>query len=393
MVPITDEERNGPLYKYFMRDMVEPDPAKYAQTQDPVDFPEEESALHLDNLFDPGYMPVELGYGILANLTEFPGATVEMFDFWFAWHPIEPMRYKIWNRDQHYYCKTMNPEIALNKSLSLRERLSLEFWERIAQKEQPERIFIEFNGMWNLKAFLEQPLPRGWYYSTIFSFVDAMTYALYLKNMRLIIMSPLSVSDVIIFNRCDESFPREDTRRAIKLLNPNAEVFFTRPDGTLETCSDLLLESDKDGLLTISEDTFCRWFVDTIEHTDRYYGKKVHFIGMVTRDLHASGKRFYLGRYVLICCPEDAQFVGFVAELADCDRSYDSGDEISNLSGNTTENLKNITNIEAPLTTLPGVIGDIKTLVVLSITLSPTILLLAIASISPVLGSSIITLE
>jgi hypothetical protein len=130
MVPITEEERNGPLYKYFMRDMVEPDPAKYAQTQDPVDFPEEESALHLDNLFEPGYMPIELGYGylpdgcaILANLTEFPGATVEMFDFWFAWHPIESMRYKIWNRDQHYYCQTMNPEIALDKSLSLRERL------------------------------------------------------------------------------------------------------------------------------------------------------------------------------------------------------------------------------------------------------------------------------
>ena len=67
MVPITEEERNGPLYKYFMRDMVEPDPAKYAQTQEPVDFPEEESALHLDNLFDPGYMPVELGYGYILN--------------------------------------------------------------------------------------------------------------------------------------------------------------------------------------------------------------------------------------------------------------------------------------------------------------------------------------
>ena len=75
-------------------------------------------------------MPIELGYGylpdgcgILANLTDFPGATVDMFDFWFAWHPIESMRYKIWNRDQHYYCQTLNPEIALNKSLSLRQRL------------------------------------------------------------------------------------------------------------------------------------------------------------------------------------------------------------------------------------------------------------------------------
>ena len=131
------------------------------------------------------------------------------------------------------------------------------------------------------------------------------------------------------------------------------------------TCSDILLESDKDGLLTISEDTFCRWFVDTIEHTDRYYGKKVHFIGMVTRDLHASGKRFYLGRYVLICCPEDAQFVGFVAELADCDRSYDSGDEISN--ENEVSVIKNGDWIEVEAVIQKGLMQD-RQIVVLQIT-------------------------
>ncbi len=130
LVPITEEERNGPLYKYFAREMAEPNPKKYELTQEPVDFPDEESLPNLNNLFNPGYMPVELGYGylpdgcaLLANLTDFPGCTPEMFDFWFAWHPIESMRYKIWNREQHYYCQTMNPEIALDKTKSLRERL------------------------------------------------------------------------------------------------------------------------------------------------------------------------------------------------------------------------------------------------------------------------------
>ena len=28
LVPITEEERNGPLYKYFAREMAEPDPKK-----------------------------------------------------------------------------------------------------------------------------------------------------------------------------------------------------------------------------------------------------------------------------------------------------------------------------------------------------------------------------
>lgn len=59
----------------------------------------------------------------MANLTKMPGVTPEMFDWWFAWHGLDTMRYIIWNKDDHYYCQTQNVEQALDDSLSWRERL------------------------------------------------------------------------------------------------------------------------------------------------------------------------------------------------------------------------------------------------------------------------------
>ena len=152
MVPITEEEKNGPLYKYFIRDMVDADPSVYAQCEEPLAPELLHSPFEMNRLFDPGYLPSEIGYGVLPdggavleNLVDMPGVTPEMFDFWFAWHPLDPMRYKIWNRDQHYYCMTMNPEIANNKSLSYRERLwntTHDIWEDCNMGKQ--HIHISF---------------------------------------------------------------------------------------------------------------------------------------------------------------------------------------------------------------------------------------------------------
>ena len=150
MVPVTEEEKRGPLYKYFEREMAQAPAEKYAAAEAPADPALLHGALDMNKLFDPGYLPCETGYGnlpdgcaTLANLTDMPGVTPEMFDFWFAWHGLESMRYKIWDRDDHYYCQTKHPEKALDKSLSLKER----YWdtvhdirEDVGMGEQPVMI-------------------------------------------------------------------------------------------------------------------------------------------------------------------------------------------------------------------------------------------------------------
>lgn len=132
MVPITEEERNSPLYKYYIRPMTPPAPSRYEEVQEPMDSYSALPVQEMNKLFDDGYLPGEIGYcrlpdgtATLANLTQFPGSTPEMFDWWFAWHGVAPMRYKIWNPDEHYYCQTLNLNKALDSSLSMKER----YWD------------------------------------------------------------------------------------------------------------------------------------------------------------------------------------------------------------------------------------------------------------------------
>ena len=151
-VPVTEEEKAGPLYKYFVRDMAEADPALYAAVASPADPAKAIGPEEMNRLFDDGYLDLELGYcnlpgggAVLCNKTFMPGVTPEMFDFWFAWHGCEAMRYKIWNHHQHYSVETLNPERAMDKSLSLKER----YWDTTHHVYEdcgngPQNIYINF---------------------------------------------------------------------------------------------------------------------------------------------------------------------------------------------------------------------------------------------------------
>jgi hypothetical protein len=82
-----------------------------------------------NELFKPGYFECEIGYcvmpdgtGYVANRTFFPGSTAEMFEWWFAWHALEDLRYRIWDPEDHFFARQQNREKALDQSLPMRER-------------------------------------------------------------------------------------------------------------------------------------------------------------------------------------------------------------------------------------------------------------------------------
>lgn len=133
-VPITDEERKSPLYKYFEMEMAKPSPEHYEKANTFLDPARAHRAPDLNRLFDDGYMYGEIGYtqfedgtAMLANLVDMPGVTPEMFDWWFAWHGLEPLRYKIWCHDEHHAAISRNPEKNRDTSLSMKER----YWDTI----------------------------------------------------------------------------------------------------------------------------------------------------------------------------------------------------------------------------------------------------------------------
>jgi len=134
-VPISEEEKKSPYYKYYVRDMAPIPEEKLKMLRNNPLTPE--TALKVENLndlFKAGYLPGEFGWTrmedgslTLANITDMSGVTVEMFDWWIAWHGLEPMRYKIWDSEDHYYCLTRHPEKVKDRQLSMKER----YWDTI----------------------------------------------------------------------------------------------------------------------------------------------------------------------------------------------------------------------------------------------------------------------
>ena len=129
-VPVTEQEKQSPLYKYFEAEMTAPVPENYKAADEPMPAEDALHPLEMNRLFDDGYLPARTGYAqfsdgttTLSNCIEMPGVTPEMFDWWFAWHGLEPLRYKIWNKDEHYSCQTSDPDKARDTSLPYRERI------------------------------------------------------------------------------------------------------------------------------------------------------------------------------------------------------------------------------------------------------------------------------
>lgn len=82
-----------------------------------------------NDLLNPGYHTCETGYCFMpdgscyaAALTRMPGVTTHMLVWWFWWHALEDLRYKIWYPGAHVAVRVKDPERLRNQYLSPRER-------------------------------------------------------------------------------------------------------------------------------------------------------------------------------------------------------------------------------------------------------------------------------
>ena len=105
---LTAEEEARPFAMYYHEDIPRPDAAHLAMMDAPCDPAKAIGPERMNDLLDPGHLAVEIGWcnlpdgaGFIANRMVYPDITAEMIDWWFAWHPLEDLRYRIWYPPQH----------------------------------------------------------------------------------------------------------------------------------------------------------------------------------------------------------------------------------------------------------------------------------------------------
>ena len=180
----------------------------------------------------------------------------------------------------------------------------------LAEKHQPERIIIEYNGMWNPKDIL---LPENWSMEEQITLIDATTFAMYYANMRSRIAEMVRYADVVVFNRCDNIALDElqSFRRSVRAINSFGDIMFENAYGEMDLGEEELPYDLKSDTIVLNEDTYGIWYMDAMERMDRYQGKTVEFLAMIMHQEDFPQGWLIPGRVAMVCCEEDIAFLGF----------------------------------------------------------------------------------
>lgn len=205
------------------------------------------------------------------------------------------------------------------------DELNEDFFGRLEALYNPDRVMIEWNGMWSQDQL---KLPGDWQLFQQITIVDGSTFDLYLNNMKPLLALLVKNSELLIMNRCDEVSDENLTRyrRGLKALNPQCELIFEDAEGEIEQ---EMLEEDlpydvKADVIKLSPDAYGIWYIDALDKEDRYSGKIVEFTAMVLKTPEFPKNYFVPGRMAMTCCEADMTFLGFICKAREA-RTLETG--------------------------------------------------------------------
>lgn len=197
------------------------------------------------------------------------------------------------------------------------EDLTEEYLAELNRKHEPERVVVEYNGMWKVSDFESMELPEGWEIEQKLTTVDASTFQMYLTNLKPLFVEMVRGAELVLFNRCEDLKPLPGYRRSVKVVSPQAEVIFEDEEGEIENIFEDDVPYDlKAPVIQIAREDYGIWYVDMMENPDRYRGKTVEFTAKVLKPKKFPSKVFLPGRMAMTCCADDTTFLGYVCRSA-----------------------------------------------------------------------------
>ncbi len=200
------------------------------------------------------------------------------------------------------------------------EEMTDDVLKKLEKEYKPDRIIIEYNGMWNFK---ELKLPWYWKVEQQITMIDGSTFPMYYTNMRSLLAEMLRKSELIIFNRCDTVRGDLPTyRRNVKAVNPSADVVFEDSQGEINEIFEEDLPFDlKQEEIVLDGNSYGIWYLDAMDHPERYDGKTLVFQAMVMIPEEFPKGYFIPGRMAMTCCAQDMAFLGYACQ-------YDGADSL-----------------------------------------------------------------
>ena len=200
-------------------------------------------------------------------------------------------------------------------------------FEKFLKKHRPDRLIIEYNGMWPVKHIpqiydeLEDICFDSEVVFQTLAVVNDETFALYMKNMPSMMVEHFKVSQMVIINRCSLETNKRAIRGSIKAVNPSAQIVYeSEDDAFYEMKEEMPFDINAD-VINIEDDDFGLWYIDMTEHQENYNGKTLKVTGMIQKAPGLPKEFVVFGRFAMTCCADDVQYMGFMCK-ADSWKEY-----------------------------------------------------------------------
>lgn len=183
-------------------------------------------------------------------------------------------------------------------------------WEK---EYNPEKVIIEYNGMW-LVDNLYMHLPSNWpVYQEMF-FANAPMFLPYNQNMRQLTVDKIKGAELVVLNRATDSIDTQAVHKVVRGISKRAQIAYEFTDGRVayDDIEDPLPYDIDADVITIKDEDYAVFYRDINEEVDKYVGKTVKFKGICAKEKDMPKDTFLAGRHVMTCCVEDIQYLPFV---------------------------------------------------------------------------------
>ena len=229
--------------------------------------------------------------------------------------------------EEEYTQEVLEKGLAACEYIEDEDSFNGKVFEKFLKKHRPDRLVIEYNGMWPVKHIpqiydeLEDICFDSEVVFQTLAVVNDETFALYMKNMPSMMVEHFKVSQMVIINRCSLETNKRAIRGSIKAVNPSAQIVYeSEDDAFYEMKEEMPFDINAD-VINIEDDDFGLWYIDMTEHQENYNGKTLKVTGMIQKAPGLPKEFVVFGRFAMTCCADDVQYMGFLCK-ADSWKEY-----------------------------------------------------------------------
>lgn len=199
------------------------------------------------------------------------------------------------------------------------EDLNEEKLTALSNSFRPQRVMVEYNGMWQIQDFYDN-MPENWAPYQDMLFFDGTTFLNYNSNMRSLVVDKLSDCDVCVFNRLPAGFDTMQLHKIVRGTSRRTEILYEYLDGTLvpDEIEDPLPFDVNAPVIEIEDRDYALFYRDLTENLKSYKDKTVKLKVIAAVDPKFPADTCALGRHIMTCCAADITYCGIVTKTGKC---------------------------------------------------------------------------